>query len=981
MTRSSSARPSKFRLPSGCRCSNPQPPDRWGRPYRRHAERRYASVHRAAQRSASRPFLVGARTGPARLRHARRPRGGRLRLGPHREARTRRRSSRNPGRYRGGSRHERRDQPAALNEPQARRPVASSAGLTLAGLACGPKPAVVPAPPSADLIVLLPDRTTGAIGRINVSNSSGAVDIGGSREGDRGPLRSGAFGAEGLRPGHHRPHLRRRSVGRASRPGHLHPLLRVRIEPADRRVRKLLPAILDLVVKARPAPEVIVIGHTDTTGSAAANLALGLKRAATVRQLLVDTGIDGSVVEINLHGEGDTSDQDARQHARARATAASRSRSEKASAMAPRLPLKHRRRIIISGLLPVFVVGALALYRPAFLTRLDSAVYDVPAARGAGQPAGRSVSSSWTSTSAAWRPSASGRGAGRPWATCWTACGSSGAATVALDIVFAEPDRFDQPAEGGAATSPSDDALAQGAERRTDRARLRDDVRSRRQRQLRDAPAQPRARRAAAGADPPFFDATGAVCSLPMLARAAGSSGFLNAAPDLDGILRRAPLLLRVQRSDLPGARARGGILAADRKASDVTLRAEHANASVLTHRRARRAARRAQQPAAPLSRREARVPLRLGRRRARRAAWRQTPSRTRSCSSARPRSAHATSCRRRSTRCSPGSEVHATVADNLSRGRLHPAAPRRATHRDRGAPGRRHRDRAAGRRAGLTWGVIGGRVALTPLWWRVSDAGRERGRSGHRCPPTIGLVRARGDDRRDASPSSADEPKRPGRSAATRAADGAGAPVAHRSRATRRPAGTRAAPSGTRACSRASCQRNPTYRTYLTPRAVDLLASLAPLHDIGKVGVPDRPAQQEGRSDAGGNGRDAPPSHLRPRRHPERRKAHRRARRRDAGAGQGDRLHAPREVGWRRLSPGPPGRAIPIAGRILAHRRRLRRGDDADALPHADVTRSRRWSSSTRDAARTSTRPSWTPSTRCSRRFKRSPRKKPEAN
>ena len=64
----------------------------------------------------------------------------------------------------------------------------------------------------------------------------------------------------------------------------------------------------------------------------------------------------------------------------------------------------------------------------------------------------------------------------------------------------------------------------------------------------------------------PFFDATGAVCSLPMLARAAGSSGFLNAAPDLDGILRRAPLLLRFNDRIYPAlglvaylARTKGG--------------------------------------------------------------------------------------------------------------------------------------------------------------------------------------------------------------------------------------------------------------------------------------------------------------------------------------------------------------------------------------------------------------------------------------
>ena len=37
------------------------------------------------------------------------------------------------------------------------------------------------------------------------------------------------------------------------------------------------------------------------------------------------------------------------------------------------------------------------------------------------------------------------------------------------------------------------------------------------------------------------------------------------------------------------------------------------------------------------------------------------------------------------------------------------------------------------------------------------------------------------------------------------------------------------------------SSRRIRTSAHYLTPRTIDLLASLAPLHDIGKVGVPDR--------------------------------------------------------------------------------------------------------------------------------------------
>src|SRR5262249_60948039 len=42
----------------------------------------------------------------------------------------------------------------------------------------------------------------------------------------------------------------------------------------------------------------------------------------------------------------------------------------------------------------------------------------------------------------------------------------------------------------------------------------------------------------------PLFRASPGVCSLPEIARAAPASGFINAAPDRDGILRRIPLVM-----------------------------------------------------------------------------------------------------------------------------------------------------------------------------------------------------------------------------------------------------------------------------------------------------------------------------------------------------------------------------------------------------------------------------------------------------
>jgi outer membrane protein OmpA-like peptidoglycan-associated protein len=59
------------------------------------------------------------------------------------------------------------------------------------------------------------------------------------------------------------------------------------------------------VVRGRIAPEITVIGHTDTTDTAEANAALGLLRARLIRDLLVQAGLEPSLVEVASHGESD----------------------------------------------------------------------------------------------------------------------------------------------------------------------------------------------------------------------------------------------------------------------------------------------------------------------------------------------------------------------------------------------------------------------------------------------------------------------------------------------------------------------------------------------------------------------------------------------------------------------------------------------------------------------------------------------------
>jgi outer membrane protein OmpA-like peptidoglycan-associated protein len=66
----------------------------------------------------------------------------------------------------------------------------------------------------------------------------------------------------------------------------------------------IVPQIINAVAQ-RASPDVVVVGHTDTMGTPAANFELGMKRAMTVRSLLVDAGLDPALIEVTSLGESD----------------------------------------------------------------------------------------------------------------------------------------------------------------------------------------------------------------------------------------------------------------------------------------------------------------------------------------------------------------------------------------------------------------------------------------------------------------------------------------------------------------------------------------------------------------------------------------------------------------------------------------------------------------------------------------------------
>jgi len=173
---------------------------------------------------------------------------------------------------------------------------------------CGPKRVAQPTRPTLStppaLIVLLPDPESGTTGRIQVANEFGSAPL-------DAPRSATHVTADG--PPEPITTMSEADVKRlfgdalaALPPAPRHFTLNFQFE-SDTLTEEsiaLLPEILT-TVKRLAVPEVVVVGHTDTMGEAKANLALGLRRAMSVRDILVRAGFAPSTIEVATHGEAD----------------------------------------------------------------------------------------------------------------------------------------------------------------------------------------------------------------------------------------------------------------------------------------------------------------------------------------------------------------------------------------------------------------------------------------------------------------------------------------------------------------------------------------------------------------------------------------------------------------------------------------------------------------------------------------------------
>jgi adenylate cyclase len=505
------------------------------------------------------------------------------------------------------------------------------------------------------------------------------------------------------------------------------------------------------------------------------------------------------------------------------------------------------RLLTVFGLVPTLLIAGVCLLRPAPLHRLELTTYDtVLRSTPLMPPGGRVIivdvdEKSLTNVGQwPWRRDLVGQLVSR--------LREGGAAAVALDIIFAEHDRYE-----GTDVSP-DVALAEAF--KPGRVIIGYGMTFEQRGSGAGGCVQhplPLAvlHRDETASGSPFFEATGVICSLPELSQAAGASGFLNAAPDPDGLLRRAPLVMELEGRVYPSL----GLAAvtAIQRTRDLTLQVSHANASTLI----------ASNPDVADS--EWRVPLDarsnlLLRYRGRKRTFEYVSAVDVLKGHVGPGTFRnklvlvgTTALGTREVVSTPhdtlftGVEVQATIADNLLQRDFFSRPSYGVALETLAVLLLGFIATVFVSRFGLTSGATLA-AGLVPATWATSVALLSEGAYISPLFPTLGLFCVLGST------------ALAGFTLERRRADREGREKANSKRLmiqtllslteirdTETGKHSRRTQQFTRVLAQ-ELSRNPQYTRYLTPERIDLLSTLAPLHDIGKVGVPDSVLNKPGK-------------------------------------------------------------------------------------------------------------------------------------
>lgn len=170
--------------------------------------------------------------------------------------------------------------------------------LVLCGCAAPPPPAA--RPPRNDLVVLLSDKD-GKTGALSVTHAGTEkvldTPLAAARIKEEGHLETGASTLDEV--------TRTFGEALAAQPPRPVSFLLHFLEGQD----KLTPESQQVVqqifaeIGRRPAPEIVVIGHTDRVGSVPYNDALSLRRAQKVRDDLIKLGIPADQIQVAGRGE------------------------------------------------------------------------------------------------------------------------------------------------------------------------------------------------------------------------------------------------------------------------------------------------------------------------------------------------------------------------------------------------------------------------------------------------------------------------------------------------------------------------------------------------------------------------------------------------------------------------------------------------------------------------------------------------------
>jgi outer membrane protein OmpA-like peptidoglycan-associated protein len=170
--------------------------------------------------------------------------------------------------------------------------------------ACAPR-RVASGPPGPSTVVLLAEPD-GTVGQAIVSStaSAGIVNLVADREATTVTARRAPSPASPLDAASVQQQFGATLAGLPMAPEAFTLYFRLESDELTDESRALLPGVLKAVA-GRPAPEVGVVGHTDTTGDQRSNYELGIDRATRVRTLLIGAGVDAALIDVSSLGESD----------------------------------------------------------------------------------------------------------------------------------------------------------------------------------------------------------------------------------------------------------------------------------------------------------------------------------------------------------------------------------------------------------------------------------------------------------------------------------------------------------------------------------------------------------------------------------------------------------------------------------------------------------------------------------------------------